>query len=232
MRVKPLLHPDTMRQIDSEPPLQDWLANYLKRWFILKRECEGQDIRTGATGRIDFLAYPRQRLIAAGFDPLWFGIEVKYSERWDGKTPVYQLFSQAQAYTRGLYDVGDGHKVELPFVCVFTNAQLTTGGTGAAWGHIASMMGRLHVGTLNLRRDYHTNALCWRIQFSTGPAYFDSNPMRRGQSNAGLAYYFGNVAQKRGLITDHVQDTYYDDAHAIQAAQQQAKQAETDGFVF
>ena len=61
----------------NEDRLKDILELSLKDDFILKKERKGKHLLEQRTIYVDFLLHPNEDLISKGFDPMWFGCEVK-----------------------------------------------------------------------------------------------------------------------------------------------------------
>lgn len=68
----------------TEAELKQWLTAHLVEDFDLFPEVPGRHVAEGVTVQIDYLAYPRPHLLAAGFLPSHFGIEVKHLNQADG----------------------------------------------------------------------------------------------------------------------------------------------------
>lgn len=92
----------------SERELHSWVKTYLSEDFILHHEVQGRHLAEKSGVRIDFIAYPKQHLIEAGYDDSPFGIEVKFIDPLNGFTrQASRGFWQTITYTDSEFGVGN-----------------------------------------------------------------------------------------------------------------------------
>jgi hypothetical protein len=112
---------EATKRFRSEPELKAWLEEHLGEDFILKPEVVGKHTSESVRVQIDYIAYAKPHLIAHGFEPEYFGIEVKYLDQTDGFThKASRGIWQTVSYTDSTFFV-DGHWRRLKFALVFSN---------------------------------------------------------------------------------------------------------------
>lgn len=108
-------------RFSSEIELAAWLKSHLHADFILHQEVRGRHLAENLGVRIDFVAYPKQHLIDAGFEAGPFGIEVKFIDPMNGfSRKASRAFWQTVTYTDSEFYV-DGKPVRLNFAMLFSN---------------------------------------------------------------------------------------------------------------
>ncbi|HSM57745.1 MAG TPA: hypothetical protein VK879_16450, partial [Candidatus Sulfomarinibacteraceae bacterium] len=71
----------------SEAKLKSYLMQMLSSHFQIRPEVEGTFIPYGTKVILNYLMYPKPHLIERGFDPVWFGVEVKWPGGRGGGNP-------------------------------------------------------------------------------------------------------------------------------------------------
>ncbi|EDW2262317.1 hypothetical protein [Salmonella enterica] len=71
-------HEKKLSLFSTETELKLWMFNLLKNDFYIYQEVSGVHITESLKVRIDYVLYPKAHLVNQGFEPVPFGIEVKY----------------------------------------------------------------------------------------------------------------------------------------------------------
>ncbi len=174
----------------DEDCLKDILKNSLKNDFIIEWEKVGCHLLEQRKIRIDFLLYPKQHLIDNGFDPLWFGCEVKSpAVKKEPQKNVMDFAKQCIDYTESKIDgIVPNFVVMFPSMYHFFHAhnQLTPEYRSFLY-LFRSFIQRLKVGTLHI--------FClddWAIRFGSQRYYSTKNG--KGQiKNLGTKRRIGSI---------------------------------------
>lgn len=105
----------------SEDELKLWLEAHLADDFDLVREVVGSHLAERTRVQIDYIAYPRPHLVAAGFAQMHFGIEVKFLDPCNGfSSRAARALWQTVSYTDSEFDLA-GRPVRLKYALLFSN---------------------------------------------------------------------------------------------------------------
>lgn len=189
---------EATKRFRSEPELKAWLEEHLGEDFILKPEVVGKHTSESVRVQIDYIAYAKPHLIAHGFEPEYFGIEVKYLDQTDGFThKASRGIWQTVSYTDSTFFV-DGHWRRLKFALVFSNLcfeeerELLEGlgmeseNDRVTWRALLQLANHANVGSLEIlgKREAWRG---WALAFSSGRYFWRSK--RDGQ----VVYYLSNA---------------------------------------
>ena len=105
----------------NEAELKEWFTKYLSQDFHIYPEVTGLHLAEKVTVRIDYVLYPKQPLIDAGFTPLPFGVEVKYFNQEHGFThKASRGLWQTISYNDCQFRLQE-NDVKLKFALLFSN---------------------------------------------------------------------------------------------------------------
>ena len=105
----------------SEDELKLWLEAHLADDFDLVREVVGSHLAERTRVQIDYIAYPRPHLVAAGFAQMHFGLEVKFLDPCNGfSSRAARALWQTVSYTDSEFDLA-GRPVRLKYALLFSN---------------------------------------------------------------------------------------------------------------
>lgn len=174
----------------SETELKQWLVEHLAEDFCLYPEVTGKHAAEGVRVQIDYIAFPKPHLIAAGFVQAHFGVEVKYLNQQDGFShKASRGIWQTVSYTDSVFEL-DGQSVRLKFALLFSNLSFADEcsllehlgqkyeNDHATWHALLQLANHANVGNLEIKgsRDVWKG---WKMAFSGG-TYF-SRSMRDGK---------------------------------------------------
>jgi hypothetical protein len=107
------------RNTTMELVYHEKLKNLIEPYFHIKYDTISGKHWTGAKVRPDFIIYPKQETIQAGFPAKYFGIEVKIEDLQSGhKKQAIELIAQAQSYMNSSYEI-KGKTVYLEYVFIY-----------------------------------------------------------------------------------------------------------------
>ncbi|MBW1682873.1 MAG: hypothetical protein JRJ35_11260 [Deltaproteobacteria bacterium] len=183
--------PDRKEYLTSdEDRLKDILEQSLEKDFILKREKVGYHLLEQRKVRIDFLLYPKQHLIENGFEPIWFGCEVKSpAVKKEPQKNVMDLAKQCIDYTESKIDgIIPSFALMFPSMYHFFHAKnLLTQEYQSFLYYFRSFIQRLKVGTLHIFSPGD-----WAIRF--GSQYYYTTKKGKGRvKNLGTKRHIGSV---------------------------------------
>lgn len=174
----------------DEDGLKDIIETSLGNDFILRREVTGYHLLEKRKIRIDFLAHPKEHLIANHFEPLWFGIEVKSpAVKKEPQKKVMDLAKQAIDYTESEYDgIIPNFAVIFPSMYHFFHAQdrLTAEYQNFLY-YFRSFIQRMKVGTLHVPAPG-----VWSISFGS-QLYYSTKRGKGLVKNLGTKRHIGSV---------------------------------------
>lgn len=175
----------------DEPELQSFVSDKLKNHFIVKPQVKGYHLLEQHKVIIDFLLYPKQKLIDSGFDPKWFGCEVKSPNvKQEASKRILNLGKQCIDYTETKFDdnIIPNFVVMFPSIPHFFHAQ------GALNDEVHSFLywfkpflQRFKVGTLHIYSKSN-----WAINFGHG-RYFSTKKGKGNVPNFGTKRKIGSV---------------------------------------
>jgi len=106
-----------------ESHLKDRVIKHLQDDFFLEEEAVGINLIENRHVRIDFLAYPKPKLVERGFLSAWFGIEVKHIAtfgRPGSRGKKSKLLWQAMTYSQSVFELESSPDNILKFRPEFT----------------------------------------------------------------------------------------------------------------
>jgi len=77
---------ETTERFTSETELKSWFNEKIAADFYIYPEVNGTHLSENVNVRIDYVLFPKEHLIEEGFEPSYFGIEVKYFNQENGFT--------------------------------------------------------------------------------------------------------------------------------------------------
>ena len=167
------------KRFGSEVELKTWLVAHLSEDFDLHAEVPGRHVAEGVRVQIDYLAYPKQHLLDAGFIPTHFGIEVKHLDQTQGFShKAARGLWQTVSYTDSEFFL-EGATIRPKFALLFSNISFEEEhrllnrlgqeleNDRALWGGLLQLANHANVGTLEIMgsRDAWTG---WKMAFSGG----------------------------------------------------------------
>lgn len=171
----------------NEATLKATLLEGLSEDFKILEEVGGSNLIEGKHVRIDLLLYPKPHLVARGFDPGWFGIEVKDIDflRPHASQKTRRLFWQSITYAQSMFKVDRKEKIRPNFVLVYVDEEPTD---RSYWRELLSFGQYANVGQL-----YLDSYLGWGIKFGGG-GYYSKKYGRSRIKNLGTKRYVGSIA--------------------------------------
>ncbi len=161
----------------GEIELKKRFCQLIKDDFNINADINGEDLIYKKGVRIDFMLYPKRKLIMEGFDRVWFGVEVKHFDRPGSIGKMSKFLWQCITYTQSTFQV-DSVTIKPTFVLGFSNFYQINPDNSEAFFHSISLnilAGLPHVGTFFEIIPKNANlARGWRIRFSTS-TYFHLN---------------------------------------------------------
>lgn len=169
----------------SETELATWLKMHLASDFHLHQEVRGRHLAEDLGVRIDFVAYPRQHLIDAGFEPGPFGIEVKFINPMSGfSRKASRAFWQTVTYTDSEFYVdGVPKPVRLNFAMLFSNLgfeaeyKLLDADDTEQWHAFVNLAHHSKVARLEVKGS-KTSLERWTIMFSSNAYFYRKSEFR------------------------------------------------------
>lgn len=154
---------------EGEKSLSEKLESIISSEFEIYPQIEGKSITESKNVRIDYMLYPKEILISHGFDPVWFGIEVKHFEYHPGLREITRFYWQCISYQQTIFNLDGG--VRPTFILGFSNLEFVDI-SGEEWVPLLLLAGLAKVGSMNY---YHRKnsqiPFGWYIRFSTS-TYF------------------------------------------------------------
>lgn len=179
---------DATPRFTSEAELKTWAVAHLSEDFELHPEVAGRHVAEGVRVIIDYLAYPKPHLLAHGFAPVHFGIEVKYLGQADGFShKAARGLWQTVSYTDSEFYL-DGATIRPKFALLFSNISFESEhqllnrlgmeleNDRALWSGLLQLANHANVGTLEIKgpRDAWKG---WKMAFSGGTYFYRNNYM-------------------------------------------------------
>ena len=154
---------------EGEKLLCGKLESIINSDFKMHSQINGKSITEDAKVRIDYLLYPNEILIEHGFDPVWFGIEVKHFAKQPELHEMTRFYWQCISYQQSVFNLDGG--VRPAFVLGFSNLEFVDL-RGELWIPLHLLAALAKVGSINY---YHRKnseiPYGWHIQFATS-TYF------------------------------------------------------------
>ncbi|MBN8656608.1 MAG: hypothetical protein J0M11_12800 [Anaerolineae bacterium] len=163
---------------EGERALKIKFHSLAKDDFMIHPDVRGEELLHHKKVVIDFMLYPMPHLIKAGFDPVWFGIEVKHFGVAGETGKMSRFIWQSISYVQSKFQV-DGKIANPAFVLGYSDvfevndSKLTRDNT---YMHqligMLRLAGLAHVGTFRKIKPTKSNLLGgWDISFSSS-SYF------------------------------------------------------------
>jgi len=175
----------------SEDDLKSIVEKTLEEHFTLKPEVKGYHLLEKKEVFIDFLLFPKQEIIDLGFEPFWFGCEVKSPNvKEDASKRILNLGKQCIDYTETKFegDIIPHFVVMFPSMPTFFHAKGRFDDSIHSFLYLFKpFLQRFKVGTLHI---YSKND--WAIKFGHG-LYFSTKKGKGKVLNFGTKRYIGSV---------------------------------------
>lgn len=165
---------------ENEEEVSAWLHGWIAQDFDVWGEVPGVHLAEKVGVRVDLVLRAKPHLIAAGFMPCYFGVEVKYLPTDGGFSPkASRAVRQAMSYMDCEFNVA-GENVRLQRVLLFTNLSFEAerarlrgvepqalSNDKAKWAALLELANHGNVGNLEI---YGSREAWkgWRIAFATG----------------------------------------------------------------
>jgi hypothetical protein len=162
--------------VDGEERLQKRLLNLVQNDFKIYSQVVGRNlIFQDEEVRIDFLLYPKQHLLDKGFDPVWFGIEVKHFGKLGETGKMSRFVWQCITYAQSEFEVNN-QTIRPAFVLGYSDVEEVNKDSEreylSQWIGMLRLAGLAKVGVFQEIKpsDYRPNG-GWSIVFSSS-TYF------------------------------------------------------------
>ncbi|MFP3341325.1 hypothetical protein R0J87_02310 [Halomonas sp. SIMBA_159] len=112
---------EATERFTSEPELKNWFNEKLATDFYVYPEVNGVHLSENVNVRIDYVLFPKDHLIEEGFEPSYFGVEVKYFNQENGFThKTSRGLWQAISYNDSRFHL-DNKEIKLKYSLIFSN---------------------------------------------------------------------------------------------------------------
>lgn len=112
---------ETTERFTSEPELKNWFNEKLASDFYIYPEVNGIHLSENVNVRIDYVLFPKEHLIEEGFEPSYFGIEVKYFNQENGFThKTSRGLWQTISYNDSKFYLNN-KEIKLKYCLIFSN---------------------------------------------------------------------------------------------------------------
>lgn len=164
----------------SEDEVSAWLTGWIGQDFDVWKEVPGVHLAERSGVRVDLVLRAKPHLVAAGFLPCFFGVEVKHLPTGGGFSPkASRAVRQAMSYMDCEFEL-EGEKIRLQRVLLFTNMSFEAernllrgiehhalSNDKAKWAALLELANHANVGNLEI---YGSREAWkgWRIAFATG----------------------------------------------------------------
>lgn len=163
---------------EGEKSLKIQFRQLVKDDFLIRPDVRGEELLHHKKVVIDFMLYPMPHLIKAGFDPFWFGIEVKHFGIVGETGKMSRFIWQSISYVQSQFQI-DGEFVRPAFVLGYSDVfEVNDKDSKRDNMYIHQLTGMLrlaglaHVGTFHQIKPTKRNLLGgWNIEFSSS-SYF------------------------------------------------------------
>lgn len=163
---------------EGEEKLQQKLLSLTQNDFYIFQQTKGKNLVHSVTVIIDLLLYPKQHLIDAGFDPVWFGIEVKHFGQPGETGKMSRFIWQCITYVQSEFETKDHSTIRPTFILGFSDINEVNGTSEteryylAQWLGMVRLAGLAKVGIFNeIKPSNHYPTGGWKIEFSSS-TYF------------------------------------------------------------
>lgn len=140
---------------EGEKALKDKFLRLIRNDFRVLPDVVGYNLISKKKVIADFMLYPSQELIESGFDPVWFGVEVKHFGISGETGKMSRFIWQCITYAQSAYEI-DGVDTRPSFVLGFSDVYEVNQGNNDLHreyrSQLTSMLrlaGLAHVGTFH-----------------------------------------------------------------------------------
>jgi len=180
----------------GEDELKKVLLELLENDFDIKKECQGTHRLYGNPVRIDFLLYPKDKLIKVGFEPCWFGIEAKHFLE-ESKSEMARFLYQCITYQQSEFNIV-GSLIRPEFVLAFSNKNQETiikeTDYWYSWYGMNQLAALANVGWFLPKLDNFGTTIGWTMRFSTSNHFSrKGNDYKKLEHN--IRRYVGNCSK-------------------------------------
>ncbi len=156
---------------EGESNLKEILIGQLNSDFILLSEISGVSDFYNKKIKIDILAYPKEHLVDNGFDPEWFGVEIKHFDKPGDSGKLSRFIWQAITYQHAIYNLKNTIIKPL-FVLCFSNYESMNAHNDSSYPkYFPGMMLIAGLGRVGNLVVFGKDKPGWRIRFATS-TYF------------------------------------------------------------
>ena len=168
----------------SEAELKFWFNKKLSSDFYIYPEVNGIHLSENVNVRIDYILFPREHLVEAGFETSYFGVEVKYFNQESGFThKTSRGLWQTISYNDSIFYLNN-RKIKLKYSLIFSNLSFSkelmliknygheTENDKLEWRGMIHVANHARVGEFEIKGDKEEYK-GWSIKFSGG-TYFSS----------------------------------------------------------
>lgn len=138
---------------EGERILKDKFTHLVKTDFRVLPNVVGQELIHQTRVIIDFMLYPKPHLLEAGFDPVWFGVEVKHFGVSGETGKMSRFLWQCITYVQSIFTI-DNEILKPVFVLGFSDVQEVNQDNNelcreyrSQWTGMIRLAGLAHVGT-------------------------------------------------------------------------------------
>jgi hypothetical protein len=155
--------------IDGEKNLKTRLLELVELDFFILPDVTGKNLLYGNHIIIDFMMFPKEHLVDAGFDPIWFGVEAKHFGVPGETGKMSRFVWQCITYAQSEYEI-DEENIRPAFVLGFSDVFEINENQKEyiQWMGMVKLAGLAKVGFLREihQTNYYPNG-GWRIKFSS-----------------------------------------------------------------
>lgn len=167
----------------NENFLKDQIVEILNDDFLIHDNVKGQNLVEQTQVFIDYMLYPKQHLIEAGFEPDWIGLEVKFIKDFSSadRGKKSHLLWQAITYSQSKFMIDENNIDVRPyFVVVYIgDFNFQNDDKSKEWWTLLNLAQYGSVGWLQIIK---SPSLEWVIDFNGGRYY----SQKRGRGNLKL----------------------------------------------
>jgi hypothetical protein len=172
---------------EGELALEKEFQKIARNDFRIIFQVEGRDLIHGKNVVIDFMLYPKPHLINFGFDPVWFGVEIKHFGV-PGETGKMSRFAwQCVTYKQSEFQI-EAEMIQPAFVLGFSDVEHVIREADSSclcqWIGMQRLVGLANVGMFYEIPPTRNNPDGgWRIRFSSSTYFSLSNGQYRRLKN-------------------------------------------------
>lgn len=163
--------------IEGEKILSEEFENLVKFDFDIYPQVNGKTIIENAIVRIDYLLRPKDHLIELGFDPVWFGIEIKHFGNEFELGPLSRYIWQCITYGQSRFYIGE-ESIRPQFILGYSDIDYY-GSMPDCWNGLIILAGLAKVGMFYSYPSKTKIKSDWFIRFSTSHYFSKKNEVYR-----------------------------------------------------